>query len=123
AVYTAPKWRTEFESCMFSERDASRVLNQLTTAVVVLDEGLLLAGANSAAESLITTSVYKLQGQPLARLFPDAATFCRTVASVFDEPRAFTERDLLLHRPNQEPVKVDCSVAPWWRGSTRPAGV
>ncbi len=108
---------------MFSERDAASLLNQLATAVVVLDGQLDVAHANGAAESLITTSIHKLRGSSLERLFVHDAEFREAVARVLDEPRTFTERAVLLSRPNQEPVRVDCSVAPWWRGGRRPTGV
>lgn len=108
---------------MFSEHDATNVLNHLATSVVLLDRDLLLVDANVAAESLITTSVLKLHGLPLARLFPHHEAFVAAVGKVLSDARSFTERNVLLVRPNQDVVKVDCTVSPWWNGSNLPAGV
>ena len=96
---------------MFTEQDAGLILNQLATAVLLLDTRLRVVEANSAAESLCGMSVAKLRHLGLARLFPEHEAFQRAVASAVDEYGAFTERDLHLSRPNRESLRVDCTVS------------
>lgn len=97
---------------MFSEQDSSAILNQLATAVIQLDSGLRLREANPAAESLVMTSIQKLRGLSLERLFPGQSAFIDAVKQCLRQLRPFTERDLLLTRSNLEPMRVDCTVSP-----------
>ncbi len=97
---------------MFTEHDARTVLNQLATAVIQLDTALHVLEANSAAESLTATSVSKLRGLPLSRLFTHSDKFVASVRAAASSMRSFTERDLLLSRPNLETLRVDCTVSP-----------
>ncbi|NDH54948.1 MAG: PAS domain-containing protein [Betaproteobacteria bacterium] len=97
---------------MFTEQDARAVLNQLATGVIQLDASLNIREANSAAESLVAMSVFKLRGMPIDRLFPDNENFVQAVREAAANLRSFTERDMLLSRPNQELLHVDCTVSP-----------
>jgi two-component system nitrogen regulation sensor histidine kinase GlnL len=108
---------------MISEHEASNLLNQLTTSVVLLDSELNLVFANAAAETLFETSAPKLTGLPLERFFPQGEKFVDAVRQSLDESRTFTERDVLLLRPHLGTLKVDCTVSPWWRVRGEPMGL
>ncbi len=97
---------------MFNEHDGIAVLNQLATAVIQLDAELRVWEANPAAENLIMTSIAKLRGLSLGKLFPGQHEFVAAVALAVCDQRSFTERDLQLTRPNLEPMRVDCIVSP-----------
>jgi len=97
---------------MFTEQDARAVLNQLATGVIQLDASLNILEANSAAESLVAMSVFKLRGMSINRLFPDNENFVQAVRETAANLRSFTERDMLLIRPNRELLHVDCTVSP-----------
>jgi two-component system, NtrC family, nitrogen regulation sensor histidine kinase GlnL len=101
---------------MFSEQDGNGILNQLATAVIQLDQRLRVREANPAAESLVMTSIHKLRGLSLERLFPGEGDFINSVRQALQETRSFTERDLLLTRTNLEPMRVDCTVSPFHAG-------
>ena len=103
-------------SRMIMEPDAAGLLNHLATAVVVLDGDLIVRDVNLAGEALIATSAQKLRGLAISRLFPKHPAFERAVRDVQREGRSFTERELSLMRVNQEEIKVDVSVSPWWKG-------
>ena len=96
---------------MFTEQDAGSILNQLATAVILLDTRLRVVEANSSAESLCAMSVAKLRQAGFGRLFPEHEGFQRAVAGVVEEYGSFTERDLQLSRPNRESLRVDCTVS------------
>jgi len=98
---------------MFNEQDGNGVLNQLATAVIQLDPQLRVREANPAAENLVMTSIHKLRGLPLERLFPGQADFIHAVRQSLRDARSFTERDVLLTRTNLEPMRVDCTVSPF----------
>ncbi len=97
---------------MFKEQDAGAVLNQLATAVLQLDGSLCIVEANSAAESLVAASISKLRGLPVSRLFPYSEQFPRSLRDALLQLRSFTERDLVLGRPGQGMLRVDCTVSP-----------
>ncbi len=101
---------------MFNEQDGNGILNQLATAVVQLDSQLRVREANPAAESLVMTSIQKLRGLALERLFPGQGDFIQAVRQSLREARSFTERDVLLTRTNLEPMRVDCTVSPFQGG-------
>ncbi len=108
---------------MISAIDASSLLNHLATAVMVLTPELNVSAANVAAETLIATSVSKLRGMPIQRLFPTHAALPGALAKVIDDGRTFTERDLTLQRSNLETVKVDCIISPWWQAAAQPRAI
>ncbi len=109
---------------MIRAQDAESLLNQLATAVVVLDDALKVRGANLAAEALIATSATQLKGMPLERLFPWHEGIRDEAAKILQDGRSFTERDIMLLRWSQEVVQVDCMFSAWWQGSgASPAGV
>lgn len=97
---------------MFNEHDGIAVLNQLATAVIQLDAQLRVREANPAAENLVMTSIHKLRGLCLEKLFAGQHEFLDAVAQAVRDHRSFTERDLQLTRPNLEPMRVDCIVSP-----------
>ncbi|HMM76162.1 MAG TPA: nitrogen regulation protein NR(II) [Gammaproteobacteria bacterium] len=101
-----------FRARMFNEHDGIAVLNQLATAVIQLDAQLRVREANPAAENLIMTSIHKLRGLCLEKLFPGQHDFLAAVTQAVRDHRSFTERDLQLTRPNLEPMRVDCIVSP-----------
>ena len=100
---------------MIKAEDASVLLNQLATAVVVLDGKLMIRGANLAAEALIATSTTQLRGMPVKRLFPGREDLRAQVERVMVDGRAFTERELTLMRSGQDPIPVECAFSAWWR--------
>lgn len=109
---------------MIKAQDAESLLNQLATAVVVLDGALKVRGANLAAEALIATSATQLRGMPLERLFPWHEGIREEAAKILQDGRSFTERDIMLLRWSEEVVQVDCMFSAWWQGGgAAPAGV
>ena len=109
---------------MIKAQDAEVLLNQLATAVVVLDRSLEIRGANLAAEALIATSSAQLRGMPVERLFPAREELRPLLERVLLDGRAFAERDLTLVRSGQDPVQVECVFSAWWHEeSAQPFGV
>lgn len=109
---------------MIKGKDAENLLNQLATAIVVLDGELNVRGVNLAAEALAATGASHLFGWPLERLFPSQPDLKAQVAAIFRDGRSFTERDIMLARSGQDPVQVDCIFSAWWQDSSlKPSGV
>ena len=91
--------------------DADRVLQGLTTAVVVLDEGLFVTGLNSAAEHLLGVSRRLAAGRPLESFFyppDDLVGLCRRAVVT---GATCVARELRV-RAGQRSMRMDSRVAP-----------
>ena len=90
----------------------SKLLDVLTTAVLVLDEDLTVILANAAAQSLIEASGTRIRGTLLAEILPGADELVHAASRALLEERAFTERGLDLRLGKFSTVIVDCCVTP-----------
>jgi two-component system nitrogen regulation sensor histidine kinase GlnL len=83
-------------------------LELLATAVVVLDERLVVRYANSAAESLLATAAKSLAGQSFLGLFTERDA----LASSMNEARSthwdYAARSVTYSRPGREPLALSC---------------
>lgn len=69
------------------DESCSGPLDNLSTAVVLLDEQLCVRYANPATEQLLATSVSHLLGQSLARFFHDAGWSIEDLRNALQEQR------------------------------------
>jgi len=88
------------------------LLDNLSTAVVVLDCELTVVLANPAAEALLDLSAKQARGQGLSRLLPRAQAYARLIRRVLRDRQALTERDLWIELAEKRFVNVDCTVTP-----------
>jgi two-component system nitrogen regulation sensor histidine kinase GlnL len=94
-------------------------LDQLATAVILLDRELRVQYANPSAENLFEFSSKHITGLPLRQVFGDVATLTRAVASALDSGASFTEHELGLATPAGQSLSVNCTVTPVEAGDTR----
>jgi two-component system nitrogen regulation sensor histidine kinase GlnL len=87
-------------------------LDLLTTAVVILDDGLRIRHLNSAAQQAFSLGLRSLAGQRIEELFPGASDFHVKLAQSLAESRGFVDPDLLLAGPGQEAQNFSCVVTP-----------
>jgi two-component system nitrogen regulation sensor histidine kinase GlnL len=83
------------------------LLDQMTTAVVVLDTALDVRFLNQAAEALFEVSRGRVVGEGVGRLFCDPSTPAAAFASALTEGRAFTKRGATLRTPAGGSLSVD----------------
>jgi two-component system nitrogen regulation sensor histidine kinase GlnL len=85
-------------------------LDLLATAVVALDDALVVRYANPAAESLFATGAKSLIGQPFLGLFAERSELERSL----DEARAthwdYSTQNVTYARPGREPLPLSCTV-------------
>jgi two-component system nitrogen regulation sensor histidine kinase GlnL len=85
-------------------------LEHLATAVVALDESLVVRRANPAAESLLATGAKSLVGLEFLALFAEKPELEKTL----DEARAthwdYAARNVTYLRPGREPLPLSCVV-------------
>ena len=87
-------------------------VENLSTAVVLLDEALCMMYLNPAAEMLLGTSSRMVSGRPLAELMPESHAFLHTLLNCLEATQTITERELSLSLIDGRRVTVDCTATP-----------
>ena len=94
-------------------------LEYLATAVVGLDDDLVVRYANPAAESLLETSAKGLFGQPFLALFSGDAALERTVSGALSTHWDYSAQSITYRRHGHAPVELVCVITridlPGWR--------
>jgi len=88
---------------------AEDIIENLTTAVVVVDAALRVRVVNPAGEMLFELSAKQMLGQNLQKLWPQTASLASLFADTLDTAHSFTRRGLPLPLPGRE-VTVDMAV-------------
>ena len=97
---------------MLNDRQLRLLLDNLTSAVLVLDENLVYRYLNSAAEDLLATSNARAQGQPLVEVVRESQSAERALRSALASGQKYTVRRGLWTLHNLEEITVDYSVTP-----------
>ena len=100
---------------MISEHFHTRLLENLSTAVMLLDDKLRLSHINAAAESLLDLSGNRHLGEPIGDLLLDAEHTLSTCFETLKSKRSHTQREAVLrtlHGSKTTSVTVDYTVTP-----------
>ncbi len=89
-----------------------RLMEHLTTAVLLLDGELQLRWINPAAEALLALSRSRVIGQPLPALVNSEDDIGELLAKARDEFHPYTQREARLTLPTGEVLTVDYTVTP-----------
>lgn len=95
-----------------SPHSCQRLVNSLSTAILVLDSELRLQYINLAAESLLAISGRQFSGAPLTDIFLDAAEDIQEIQSAIRSAHSFTKRKAHLHLPHGGSLQVDYTITP-----------
>lgn len=90
----------------------TEILDNLTTAILMVEPDLSVSYLNSAAEALLETSGNRVIGEPLENLFYEPDAERSSILSNIREGIAFTKRETQLALPSGNAVTVDCAVTP-----------
>ena len=90
--------------------DVRQILDNLITAVVVLDPGLSIRGLNVAAESLLRTSSAQAVGQPFADFFLRSDRILPALRLALESRQPYTQREVTLQLPDHLTEQVDFTV-------------
>ena len=85
-------------------------LELLATAVVALDEALVVRYANPAAESLLATGARSLIGQPFPLHFSESEELERTLGEARSTHWDYSARNVTYRRAGHEPQRLSCMV-------------
>ncbi|MGL6159570.1 nitrogen regulation protein NR(II) [Microbulbifer sp.] len=97
---------------MLNDRQLRQLLDNLTSAVVVLDGSLLLCYLNSAAEDLLAASSARVSGLPLEEIVRESAASQRAMREALASGQKYTVRRASWRLHNLEQCTVDYSVSP-----------
>ncbi|MFV8780850.1 nitrogen regulation protein NR(II) [Microbulbifer sp. SA54] len=97
---------------MLNDRQLRLLLDNLTSAVLVLDENLSICYLNSAAEDLVAASSARAVGQPLADVVRESLSADQALRSALATGQKYTMRRALWILHNLEECTVDYSVTP-----------
>lgn len=101
--------------------DSGDVIDSLDTAVVVLDDRLLIAGLNPAAENLLGASRHRILGTPLLPLVDDDETLKAVLARALSDGQTYAhELHLSPSEVHSETRIVDCRVTPMANAAASP---
>lgn len=94
--------------------DSTRILDSLSTSVLIVDRSSLLLYLNVAAETLFGVSRNQMRGKPLTDLVVDATALNAVIERATETWRPFSRRELAI-RPiaGDGDLVVDCTVAPF----------
>jgi two-component system nitrogen regulation sensor histidine kinase GlnL len=102
--------------------DLARILDGLTTSVLLVDRAQTLLYLNVAAESLLGISRNQVRGRPLSELFRDTAGLSAVLERAAQTSQQYSRRELAI-RPitSEDELVIDCSVAPFEEAGSPPA--
>lgn len=93
-------------------RTPGSLIENINTAVLVFDQGLLLKSINAAGENLLSVSNNKVVGQSPEELLPGCMQFHENLRRTLLDPRPYTNWDLEITLPNQRTITVGCMLTP-----------
>jgi two-component system nitrogen regulation sensor histidine kinase GlnL len=88
------------------------IVDNLTTAVLVLDLEFRVRSLNPAAEALLDVSANQVGGMDVRQLLPEAKFFLAALSRIAAAGYPLTERDMQLVLPNAAVITVDCVMTP-----------
>lgn len=91
----------------------AEILDNLNTAILYFDSGLILRLLNPAGEMLLEHSAQNVIGSPAELLFPGDEVFIEALREAVTTAHPLTEREKLLHLPGNRQTNVDCTITPW----------
>lgn len=92
--------------------DYRRLLDSLSTAVVLLDESLRVRMVNPAAEDLMAMSARKATGLYLGDVLVNGTEDIEAMQQALRDRDGFTKRHARLHWPNDNSVELDYTITP-----------
>lgn len=107
---SAQPWRSGVNTMA----DHTRVLDGLSTSILIVDRAGVVTYLNLAAETLFGVSRNQIGGHKLVELIVDPAAFWSVVQRAQETWRPYSRRELPLQSVHKgEPLVIDCTVTPF----------
>lgn len=95
-----------------STPDYRQLLDNLTTAVVLVDASFEILHINSASESLLEISAQQMTGSPFSDYFHESAQSLERMKAALEEDAQYTKRKAKWKLHNGKYITVDYTVTP-----------
>jgi two-component system nitrogen regulation sensor histidine kinase GlnL len=112
------RWSAASQFQNESVDNTKAIIDNLTTAVLLLGTDLRVLTVNPAAEELLDVSANQVIGSSVEGLLPESALFAAALTRATTSGAPFSEREMHLELPTQT-ITVDCSVTPIGDGEAR----
>ena len=90
----------------------TRILDNLKTAILLVESDLTVGYLNTAAEALLEISGSRMLGEPITSLFREQDDTVAGLREAIRAGSAFTKRETLLTLPMGQQITVDYAVTP-----------
>ena len=90
----------------------SEILDNLTSAVIVVDEALKVQWLNAVGEALLQLSTRQAIGEPLFTVAPGLDVLNVAIAHAQDQGASYAEREIRVALSGERTVTLDCAVTP-----------
>lgn len=90
----------------------TRILDNLRTAILLVEPDLKVGYINSAAEALLEISKSRMFGEPITNLFIEPGDTEAGLREAIRTGSAYTKRETLLRLPGGQSITVDYAVSP-----------
>lgn len=97
---------------MASDTLHTRILDNLRTAILLVEPDLKVGYINSAAEALLEISESRMLGEPITNLFIEKDDTAAGLREAIRAGSAYTKRETLLKLPGGQRITVDYAVSP-----------
>src|SRR5512140_1665804 len=87
-------------------------LDLLSSAVILLDDRELIRHLNPAAENLLAVAERSWLGRSMTTLLGTSPVLAAALDSAIKNNWSYTGHDILVTRPDAEPLHLDCTVTP-----------
>jgi len=101
--------------------NAGALLDQMSTALIELDNDLNISYLNAAAENLLGTSRNLAIGQPVTQIVKLSVDLLDRLNSAITHSLAFVDRQAVIEPFGQKPQIVDCAITPHSNAKKDPA--
>src|SRR5690606_32879769 len=109
-LHFQPTYR--MQTAMINEALQRLLIENLTTATLLLDARLRLQYMNPAAEMLLAVSGQRSHGQFISELFTESAEALAALRQAVDQAHPFTKREATLTSVSGQTLTVDYAVTP-----------
>ena len=90
----------------------ANLVDQLSTAVILLDENLAIQNLNQAAQGLLLISLQQVKGTSLEKVIQLAPELLAQCSTSLQQAQSFTSREVKIKLPGQPVMLIDLTVTP-----------
>lgn len=113
----ALQWCIDKENGSKLVREPTKLLDSLSTGVLLFDSALRLRYLNSAAEALLAISARKAIGQGVQSLVPEIPQeLVDGLTRALQSGQPYAEREVTVRHPGMDAITLDCIITPLLEG-------